>query len=574
MNTQRARLASSHIALLFAAAAVVGTLTACGGGGGDTTDDAPAAPSPGVGATPSPGPAPGTTPPPPPPPSPGPTPPSAPAVPAITSQPAVRTAAAGASATFEVTGTGSPSPTYQWEVSSDYGATFTSIAGATGRTYSTPEMQLADSGKQFRVVLANTLGSVISQPATLVVGVSAVAGAKVLYGTTQFRRPGGDGSDPLRGSLITFSVDDATGAVSPVVGRNITTGWSPGPIQFTPDGRFGYVRNAQDDSISAYRFDASDRIPVPVTGSPFSVGLFQILGSVPPKVYIHPNGRLLYVIATPVQGSNVVQGYEINPSTGALTKLAAVPATPGLSHWATIHFTASGACAVVNNRNGLYPLAVDPTTGNLRSLSSTPISGGADDMIVGAGGRFIYGFSNGLSGWSVSTNCDLTPIAGSPWTWISTLSVVSDPTGRHLYCLGAREVYALEADPATGSLASVSGSPFSFGTPGAGIPRLVYAPNTSRVYMVSLGQVSGFARDTSTGALQALRGTTFTSPNLEALTTLNTSAIDPDERALYSTNLYGQIWALRIDQQGGVSPVGSAPVFGIDALPIDYLVAR
>ncbi len=570
MHSQRARLASSHLAVLFAAVTLAGTLTACGGGG-ETTDNTPA-PSPGTGTTPTPSPAPGTTPTPAP--LPGPTPPSAPAVPAITTQPTVRTVAAGASATFEVTGTGSPEPTYQWEISGDYGATFTSIAGATGRTYSTPATQLADSGKQYRVVLANTSGSAISQATTLVVGVSAVAGSKVLYATTQFR-PAGDTS--LQGSLTTFSVDETTGTVSPVVGRQVATGWSPGPIHFTPDGRFGYVRNSLDNSISAYRFDASDRIPVPIAGSPFAVGLMQILGSAPPKIHIHPNGRFLYVIATPVAGSNVVQGYGIDPSTGALTRLAAVPTTPGLSIFAAIYFSTGGACAVANNNGSLYPLSVDSATGRITSVTSTPITAIANEVFVSADGNFIYAFGNAVFGWSVSpSTCALTPIAGSPWrlTSGSGAYAVSDPSRRHFYSWGGNAIDAWVADAATGGLTTIGGSPFSSGRLGAGLINLVYAPNTSRVYVVTDGQVNGLSRDANTGALQALPVTTFASPAVSALPVINTAALDPDERTLYSTTQYGRIWALRIDQQGALSPIGSAPTIGIDALPIEYLVAR
>ncbi len=74
----------------------------------------------------------------------------------------------GGNATFTAAASGSPTPTVQWEVSTDGGTTFTDISGATSTTYSfTPTV--ADSGDEYRAVFTNSLGSATTSAATLTV---------------------------------------------------------------------------------------------------------------------------------------------------------------------------------------------------------------------------------------------------------------------------------------------------------------------------------------------------------------------------------------------------------------------
>lgn len=90
-----------------------------------------------------------------------------PSPPVIISQPASQTIAAGQSATFSVTASGTPAPTYQWQRNG------TPIAGATGSSYTLANAQLADSGAQFAVIVSNAAGSLTSSAATLTVNAVA-----------------------------------------------------------------------------------------------------------------------------------------------------------------------------------------------------------------------------------------------------------------------------------------------------------------------------------------------------------------------------------------------------------------
>jgi len=94
--------------------------------------------------------------------------------PSITTQPANQTVAVGQSATFRVVATGASPLSYQWQKS---GA---AISGATAASYTTPPTAAGDTGSMYRVIVSNSAGQVISNPATLAV-VAATTADVVTY---------------------------------------------------------------------------------------------------------------------------------------------------------------------------------------------------------------------------------------------------------------------------------------------------------------------------------------------------------------------------------------------------------
>ncbi|HEY5911781.1 MAG TPA: hypothetical protein VJA21_14360 [Verrucomicrobiae bacterium] len=86
---------------------------------------------------------------------------------AIVTPPQNAQAGIGQSATFGVTVSGS-APAYQWWLLVP-GVSTNAIAGAIGPSYTTPPLALADSGKQYYVVVNNLINSVTSAAATVTV---------------------------------------------------------------------------------------------------------------------------------------------------------------------------------------------------------------------------------------------------------------------------------------------------------------------------------------------------------------------------------------------------------------------
>ncbi|MHB1135156.1 MAG: PKD domain-containing protein, partial [Chloroflexota bacterium] len=91
----------------------------------------------------------------------------APVAPTVTTQPGNQTVLDGGTATFTAAASGTPTPTVQWQVSTD-GTNWANIASATSPTLSFTAAA-GDNGKQYRAVFSNTAGTANSNAATLTV---------------------------------------------------------------------------------------------------------------------------------------------------------------------------------------------------------------------------------------------------------------------------------------------------------------------------------------------------------------------------------------------------------------------
>ena len=118
--------------------------------------------------------------------------------PQITTQPTDQSVTVGGSATFTVTATGAPTPTYQWRFDGS------EISGATSSSYTISSAALTNAG-DYTVVVTNTAGAVTSTAATLTVTPAAVAPQITTQPTDQSVTVGGS---------ATFTVT-ATGAPTP-----------------------------------------------------------------------------------------------------------------------------------------------------------------------------------------------------------------------------------------------------------------------------------------------------------------------------------------------------------------------
>ena len=140
----------------IALALAMSMFAACGGGGAGSASpipDTPAAPdTPAEPNTPA-----------------APEPPASQSAPTISSQPVAATVSEGAGAQFSVAATGTPTPTLQWQRSTDDGATWSDLAGKTGNALDLVAIALADNGRRFRVVASNAAGTATSNAALLTV---------------------------------------------------------------------------------------------------------------------------------------------------------------------------------------------------------------------------------------------------------------------------------------------------------------------------------------------------------------------------------------------------------------------
>ncbi len=92
--------------------------------------------------------------------------------PAVTEQPASATVDEGQSAVFEAMASGFPTPSVQWEVSTNGGATWTPVAGATTDQLTVANTKASENGDEYRAVFENVAGKATSQAVTLTVATS------------------------------------------------------------------------------------------------------------------------------------------------------------------------------------------------------------------------------------------------------------------------------------------------------------------------------------------------------------------------------------------------------------------
>jgi len=121
--------------------------------------------------------------------------------PQIAVHPANQTAGSGQTATFTVSAAGTPPLSYQWQRNNS------NIGGATGASYTTPVLTVADSGATYRVIVSNSFGNATSNAATLTVtGQAPVAviqtpAAGALYTAGQAVTFSGTATDAEDGTL-------------------------------------------------------------------------------------------------------------------------------------------------------------------------------------------------------------------------------------------------------------------------------------------------------------------------------------------------------------------------------------
>ena len=89
--------------------------------------------------------------------------------PQVTVSPASETVGAGATASFTAAASGTPAPNVEWLVSSNGGATWNLVVGASSPTYSFTA-SAGDSGEEFEAVFWNNFGSATTSAATLTIG--------------------------------------------------------------------------------------------------------------------------------------------------------------------------------------------------------------------------------------------------------------------------------------------------------------------------------------------------------------------------------------------------------------------
>lgn len=116
---------------------------------------------------------------------------------------------------------------------------------------------------------------------------------------------------PLISRVAAFRIDTNTGTAAAIAGSPLDTeGTGAGVGVVDPTGKFFYVPNTGSNTIQAYTIDQTSGALTRVNGSPFTAG------GAARGLACDPAGKFLFSAEV---GANTISTYAIHPTTGALT---------------------------------------------------------------------------------------------------------------------------------------------------------------------------------------------------------------------------------------------------------------
>jgi 6-phosphogluconolactonase (cycloisomerase 2 family) len=372
-----------------------------------------------------------------------------------------------------------------------------------------------------------------------------------------------------------YRIDATTGALAEVVGSPFVTRLNPTSMAFHPSGGFAYVTNSSDSSVSAYAVDTATGALAQIDADPATPGVQHFAaGSGPENVVVDPSGRFAYVANL---FSNTVSAYTIDTTTGALSRIDADGATPGIQDFST-GGTFPRSLGIGPNGSFLYVVNSGTTTiasfgigatGALTALPGGPLAASmpsARTLTLDAGGRYVYlAHSSGfVSVYSVNADGTLTAVPGSiVYAGDIAVSITLDPSGRFTY-LGLTNVDRISAftvDAGSGLLArgALPSDVVTRDGPAhmaitKGTAAVTYKPKFAYVANAGSDDVSGYSVSATSGALTALATGPFAAGDGP-----NAVAVDPSGRFAYAANRnVGTVSVYQVNATTGELTAGTA----------------
>lgn len=315
-------------------------------------------------------------------------------------------------------------------------------------------------------------------------------------------------------TVSAYRVDATTGALV-AVGAPTATGRSPYAVVGTPDKRFVYVSDEGDNDVSAFAVNIETGALTAVSGSPFAAGTN-------PRALTLVEGATFYLYVAN-SGSDTLSAFAIDAVTGALIPLSPATYATGQGPSSVALDTAGLFLYVANNggSNDISAFVIDGWTGSLTPVTGSPFAAGANPLSLafGAGGKFLYtanpgGVNPSISGFTVDlVSGTLTPLSGSPFPAAVNNYIAANRLGTYLYVTTGAGVVGYGIDVTTGLLNSLPGFPV---VSGANAYSVTLDPTSQFLYVANNGSanVSGFRFDASTGGLTPIIGSPFAAGNL------------------------------------------------------------
>jgi 6-phosphogluconolactonase len=312
--------------------------------------------------------------------------------------------------------------------------------------------------------------------------------------------------------ISAYSIDPATGVLTPVPGGPFLTGGFPFGVTSDVEGHFVFASNNGGDNVSAFTINSATGVLSAAPGSPFAAG------SQPYAVAVDAGAHFVYVTNNI---DNTISGYAVS-TTGALTP---VPGSPFVSAGldplgVTVDPRGKFLYVADAMANSIAAYQIDPSSGVLTTTGSTPAGSFPDSVSVDPTGNFLFASnssqSSSVSVYSIDGNSGLlSPLFTSVGSGISyPYFVAADPSGRRLYVGNGSpsEILGFGLNRSNGKLKPLAGSPVKgvFGP-----YSLSFDLSGTFLYVVNDegpapgNSVSGFAVNKASGALTPVPGSPF-----------------------------------------------------------------
>jgi 6-phosphogluconolactonase len=293
-------------------------------------------------------------------------------------------------------------------------------------------------------------------------GIALLPSKKFLYAVN---------SSSFADSISIFKVaSDGTLALS---GTPTPAGNGPNDAVIDPSGKYLLVTNNFGNNVSVYSIDAGSGALSEVAGSPFPAN------SNPAEILITPSGKFVYVTNP---GIGMVTAFTF--SNGVLTQLPTSPVSSGAGAFGlavdggerflyVANPSASNPPPFSSTTGNISGFNIDPSTGALTPILGSPFTAtngkGPSVVTVDPSEKYVYATTPGSSfsiwGFTITpANGQLVAVTNSPFSLTAGgLFALFDPSGNYLY-IGSQDSNGIAGytyDPSTGAPTAIAGSPFS-----------------------------------------------------------------------------------------------------------------
>jgi 6-phosphogluconolactonase len=234
-------------------------------------------------------------------------------------------------------------------------------------------------------------------------------------------------------SVSMFTINQTTGVLTPTTPSavstlaNVITGLesSPDAVTVHPSGKFAYAVNEDDATVSMFTINSATGILTPTT--PATV----FTGPSPFEITVDPSGKFAYVPNNDSGGEMTygISQYTIDSVTGVLTQNTP-PAVAAGNGPTTVAVDPTSKFAYVVNRldDTVSMFTIDPGSGNLTPNTPATVATGAQPwrITIDPSGKFAYvgnQNSGSISIYTIGSNGTLTA-AGTVTTGSDPVSIV------------------------------------------------------------------------------------------------------------------------------------------------------